>query len=150
MTTAPTLVRMWNPLASWLLRRGVPLGPNTVLTARGRSTGLPRTAPVAVANVDGRRYVIGAYGEVHWVRNLRAAGEASVRIGGRDVRMQATELDQATKLTFFREQLPRYWSTLPFPGRVGLRVLFSVAAPDVLADPARAAARLPVFRLDPA
>ncbi len=57
-----------------LLRRGMPMGPNAMLTVRGRKTGEPRTAAVAVLEVDGRRWILGAYGEVNWVRNLRAAG----------------------------------------------------------------------------
>jgi len=41
---------------------------------RGRTSGLPRTTPLAVIEVDGRRWVWSPWGEVHWVRNLRAAG----------------------------------------------------------------------------
>ena len=49
MTQAPALVRASNPLTRRLLRLGLPMGPNVLLTVRGRSSGLPRTAPVAVA-----------------------------------------------------------------------------------------------------
>ena len=82
MTQAPAIVRASNPLTRGLLRLGVPMGPNVLLTVRGRTSGLPRSAPVAIAGLDGRRWIIAAYGDVQWVRNLRAAGEGDLRRGG--------------------------------------------------------------------
>jgi deazaflavin-dependent oxidoreductase (nitroreductase family) len=147
MTQVPALVRFSNPLTRWLLRRGLPMGPNGLLTVRGRSTGQPRTAPVAIAEIDGHRYVIGAYGEAHWVRNLRAAREGEIRLHGRAERIAATELGPDEARTFFSETLPGYLRRLPWFGRAFARVLFRFAAPDINADPARAAATRPVFEL---
>ena len=59
---------------SRLLAAGVPLGFNGLITIRGRTSGLPRTTPVAIIEVAGRRWVWAPWGDVHWVRNLRAAG----------------------------------------------------------------------------
>jgi deazaflavin-dependent oxidoreductase (nitroreductase family) len=147
MTQVPALVRYSNPLTRWLLRRGLPMGPNGLLTVRGRSSGQPRTAPVAVAEIDGHRYIIGAYGEAHWVRNLRAAGEGEIRLHGRTEHIAATELGPEAARTFFGETLPGYIRRLPWFGRAFARVLFRLAAPEVLADPGRAAATRPVFEL---
>jgi deazaflavin-dependent oxidoreductase (nitroreductase family) len=147
MSTAPALVRISNPLTRWLLRHGLPMGPNGLLTVRGRTSGQPRTAPVAVAEINGRRYLIGAYGEVHWVRNLRAAGEADLRLHGRLEHVAATELDRRAARTFFGETLPGFVARLPWFGRAFARVLFSIAAPEVVDDPDRAAASRPVFEL---
>ena len=83
MTQTPALIRWSGPIANRLLGIGMPMGPNRLLTVRGRKSGEPRTAPVAVVEVDGRRWVVGTFGETHWVRNLRAAGEATLRIDGR-------------------------------------------------------------------
>src|SRR5690349_14479334 len=80
---APGFVRAPNGLVRWLLARGAPMGPNVLLTIRGRTSGEPRTTPIAITEFDGRRYVIGAYGDVNWTRNLRAAGEADVETHGR-------------------------------------------------------------------
>jgi deazaflavin-dependent oxidoreductase (nitroreductase family) len=148
MTTAPAIVRAANPLTRRLLRLGLPMGPNVLLTVRGRSTGLPRTAPVAIAEIDGRRYVIGAYGEVHWVRNLRAAGQAEIRLRGRAVTVTAHELDRDAARRFFGDTLTSYVAGLPWFGRLFVRILFQVAAPEILNDPERAAATRPVFELD--
>jgi deazaflavin-dependent oxidoreductase (nitroreductase family) len=144
---APRLVRASNTLTRRLLRLGMPMGPNVLLTVRGRKSGLPRTAPVAVTEIDGRRYVIGAYGDVDWTRNLRAAGEGSIRVRGRDVVVMATELGPTEARTFFDVTLPRFIGRLPRPGRAFIRVLFGIAAPDIIGDPDKAAATRPVFEL---
>lgn len=144
---APWIVRAPNGFVRWLMRIGMPMGPNVPMTVRGRTSGLPRTAPVAVSEIDGRRYVVGAYGDVHWVRNLRAAGVASLRLRGRDLMVTATELDPAAARTFFAETIPGYIGRFPWLGRSFLRGLFRLAAPDILGDPARAAATRPVFEL---
>ena len=57
MTTAPAFVRASNPLSRRLLQLGTPMGPNVLLTVRGRTSGLPRSAAVAVVESEGRRYV---------------------------------------------------------------------------------------------
>lgn len=144
---APWLVRAPNAVVQRLLRLGLPMGPNVLLTVRGRTSGLPRTAPVAVSEIDGRRYVIGAYGDVHWVRNLRAAGEATIHVGGRDVHVTATELEPGAARAFFAETVPGYVGRFPWFGRAFLRALFRLVAGDVLTNPDRAAATRPVFEL---
>src|ERR1700731_4442713 len=86
---APRFVALFNPIARRLLRRGLPMGPNALLTVRGRTSGLDRTTPVAVVAIGGRRWLIGTFGEVNWVRNLRAAGEATLTINRRPEAVQA-------------------------------------------------------------
>jgi deazaflavin-dependent oxidoreductase (nitroreductase family) len=147
MTHAPPLIRLPGPLVGRLLRIGVPMGPNVVLTVRGRKSGKPRSAPVAVAEHGGRRWIVGLYGDVHWTRNLRAAGEAHVAIKGRTDHVQAVELNHGEATRFFGEILPSYIAALPLLWRVLVRLLVRFSAPDVLTDPASAAAKLPVFEL---
>jgi deazaflavin-dependent oxidoreductase (nitroreductase family) len=122
------------------------MGPNALLTVRGRSTGLPRTTPVALVAIGGRRWIISIYGEVNWARNLRAAGQGTVTIKGRPEAVRAIELspDQATD--FFRDILTPYVKRLP-GGRLILKLL---GGSDIVSDPAGAARRLPVFELKPA
>ncbi len=59
---APAVIRIARPLGRLLLRLGVPMGPDALMTIRGRRSGSPRTVAVAVVNIDGRRWVIEAYG----------------------------------------------------------------------------------------
>jgi deazaflavin-dependent oxidoreductase (nitroreductase family) len=147
MTQAPALIRYSAPITQSLLRAGIRMGPNALLTVRGRSSGLPRTAPVALVEVDGRRWVVGTFGDVNWVRNLRAAGEAEVRVGGRPQRVRAVELSVDDAADFFRDVVTRYVRRLPLLWRIVTRVLVRLAAPEVFTDPARAAGSRPVFEL---
>jgi deazaflavin-dependent oxidoreductase (nitroreductase family) len=126
------------------------MGPNVLLTIRGRTSGQPRTAPVAIAEIDGRRFIIGAYGEVQWVRNLRAAGEADIAFKGRTEHVLATELRGDDALGFFRDLLPSFIGRFPVIARGFARILFGLMAPEILGDPVRAAATRPVFELRPA
>ncbi len=91
----PRIVPWSNPLMRWLMRAGIPAGPNVLLTVRGRVSGLARTFPVALLQVDGRLFVQSPYGDVDWVRNLRAAREARLDRGRRQTTVDATELTAA-------------------------------------------------------
>ena len=147
MDRAPGLIRLSNPLTRRLMKLGVPMGPNTLLTVRGRTSGEPRSAPVAVVEIDGRRWVIGAYGDVQWVRNLRAAGEADIRVHGKPLHVRATELDHEAAATFFGTTLASYIGRFPWFGRAFAKLLFGSVAPEILNDPERAATTRPVFEL---
>jgi deazaflavin-dependent oxidoreductase (nitroreductase family) len=147
--TAPWFVRAPNRLVRWLLVKGVPMGPNVSMTVIGRSTGQPRTFPVAISPIAGRQYVIGAYGDVNWTRNLRAAGEATIHRRGRDVRMTAHELGPEEAVRFYGELLPAYIAHFPALGRFFGRRLFGAVAPEILDDPEKAARTRPVFELRP-
>lgn len=75
------VVRVANLLTTTLLCWGVTLSgpghsPLSLLTVRGRTSGQPRTTPVAIVAQDDTRYLFAPYGVVDWVRNLRAAGVA--------------------------------------------------------------------------
>ena len=92
--------RFYNPIVSFLLRLGLPLGPQALLTVRGRNSGLPRTTPIAL-NPHGTGWLlVSVYGRVDWVRNLRAAGEAVVTMRRRTIPVTSQELttDQAAPI----------------------------------------------------
>jgi deazaflavin-dependent oxidoreductase (nitroreductase family) len=90
--SAPGFVLRTNPLVLRALRLGLPMGPNVLLTVRGRKTGQPRTFPVAILKTGGRQYLFSAFGEVSWVHNLRAAGTATIGHGRRTRTVTATEV----------------------------------------------------------
>ena len=89
----PSIVHRLNPLVLRLLRLGVPMGPNVLITIRGRKSGEPRTFPVAILHADGRRFLFSPFGEVQWVKNLRASGEAAIGRGRNPEPVTAHELD---------------------------------------------------------
>ena len=80
------------------------MGFNGLVTVRGRKSG--DATDHAGGDHRGRRQALGlgAWGEVNWVRNLRAAGRTiEVRRQTEDV--TATELDPRPRLEFFRDVL---------------------------------------------
>jgi deazaflavin-dependent oxidoreductase (nitroreductase family) len=92
---AGSLFRGMGPLVRLVLRRGLPAGPNVLLTVRGRVSGRPHSTPVAMWELGNRRFVQASFGEVNWVRNLRASREAVIRRGSWSLAVHATELTPA-------------------------------------------------------
>jgi deazaflavin-dependent oxidoreductase (nitroreductase family) len=147
MSTAPGVPRVVpfvNPIARVLLRAGIPLGFNGLITIPGRTSGLPRTTPVAIIEVSGRRWVWAPWGEVHWVRNLRAAGHATITVRRHAEEVQATELDPTERVAFFRDVMGPVARGMPF----GVHFIRVVDGVD-LDDPEGAAEGRPVFELRP-
>ena len=70
--------RMANSLPMTLLRAGVNMGTMSLITVRGRKSGQPHSVPVTLIEQDNQRWLVAPYGVVQWVRNLRAAGTASL------------------------------------------------------------------------
>jgi deazaflavin-dependent oxidoreductase (nitroreductase family) len=141
---APWHVRLFSPILKFLLTAGIPLGPNGLVTIRGRKSGMPRTAAVAIVEVSGRRWIWAPWGEVHWVRNLRAAGRATISKRGRKEDVGATELDPTQRVEFFRDILGPYARNVPF----GVALVRIVDGVD-LKHPQDAAKGRPVFELHP-
>jgi deazaflavin-dependent oxidoreductase (nitroreductase family) len=139
---APFFVSLFNPIGRRLAGAGL-MGPNALLTVRGRKSGISRTTPVAFVEVDGRRWIIATFGDVNWARNLRAAGEATITIKRRPYFVHAIELSPDESARFFREVLAPFVRRLP----VGKLILRMLGAKDILTDPDGAARRRPVFEL---
>src|SRR5260370_38620085 len=115
----PKCVEILNPIAQRMLGAGFPMGPNALITIRGRKSGEPRTTPVALIEIGGRRWVSSPFGDVNWVRNLRAAGEPTIRIGRREEALAPIELSTDDRVAFFRDQLAPFLRANPlgFAGR---------------------------------
>jgi deazaflavin-dependent oxidoreductase (nitroreductase family) len=127
-----------------MLAAGVPVGPNALITIPGRKTGEPRTAGVAIIEVGGRRWIWAPWGEVNWVRNLRAAGRATLTKRGRKEEVRATELNPAERVHFFRDVLGPYARAIP-GGMTFVRLLDQTD----LNDPVEVAQDRRVFELHP-
>jgi deazaflavin-dependent oxidoreductase (nitroreductase family) len=140
----PRRVSLFNPLLKSLLAVGVPLGSNGLITIRGRKSGGPRTTPVAVIEHSGRRWIWAPWGEVHWVRNLRSAGRATITVRRRKEEVSATELDPMERVGFFRDVLGPFAQSIP-GGVTFVRIVDQVD----LHDPVAAAFGRPVFELHP-
>ncbi len=132
-------VRISNAMTTFLLRMGVKMGTMTLLIVRGRKSGQPRTTPVTLVELDGDRLLIAPFGTVNWVRNLRAAGEATLTRGRLSERVSAVELSIQEAAPILKKSLadaPSFVTNY-----------FDVTLDSPLADFEREAPRHPVFRL---
>jgi deazaflavin-dependent oxidoreductase (nitroreductase family) len=142
----PGFVEFFNPIAQRMLGVGIPMGPNALITVRGRKSGEPRTTPIALIEIGGKRWVSSPFGDVNWVRNLRAAGQATLTFGRREEKVTAIELSAQERVEFFRDLMGPFVRRIPFG--FGRLLLGSVlGAGDILEDPVGAAERHPVFEL---
>ena len=145
---APGLIRFPDPIVNRLLAMGLPLGPNVLVTIRGRNTGMPHTQPLAVVpGENGRRWLIGTFGDTNWCRNLRANPGLELRHGRHVERLRARELSRAESEAFFGDELPRVIAHFPLPLRLFGRSFIRLVARDLLSDPRGAAQVHPVFEL---
>ena len=141
-TPVPSVGPYFNPIARLLLPAGIPMGPNVLITVRGRKSGLPRTTPVTLIQNSGRRGLISPFGEVNWVRNLRAAGHATITIRGRKEVMTAVELGPAEAVEFIRDVLAPHARRTP----LGSWIVRNLDKVD-FDNPEEAAKGRPVFEL---
>ena len=138
----PRGISLFNAIAKPLLAAGMPMAFNGLLTVPGRITGKPRTTALAIIEVDGRRWVWSPWGDVHWVRNLRAAGRATITFRRREEAVTAVELDREGRVAFFRDTLVPLARTMP-GGMLFIRLFDGVD----LSDPEKAADDRRVFEL---
>ena len=114
MTAATRYIRpgrstaLFNGLIAGLTRAGVSVWGSRVLAVRGRTSGEMRTTPVNLLTVDGERYLVAPRGVTQWVRNIRVAGEAELRVGRRVERVRVAELGDDEKPALLRAYLKRW------------------------------------------
>jgi deazaflavin-dependent oxidoreductase (nitroreductase family) len=119
-----------------ILRRGLRIGSQYLLTAPGRKTGKPRHTPISIAVVDGERYIVAAFADAAWVGNVRAAGSGELTRGGRTEHVALTEMPAAQRAHVLRAFLAQV--------RGGVR-FFGQQTPDEIVTRAD---RYPVFRVN--
>jgi len=132
--------RMGAALTTALLRAGVKLGTMSLLTVRGRKSGQPHTVLVLLVEQDGERWLVAPYGVVQWVRNIRAAGTATLTRSRRSEAISVTELPA-------REAAPVLKQYLLLPVSAGVRSYFDVTKDAPLEAFEREAPRHPVFKI---
>ena len=144
-----TTLRIANRIMTALIRIGLPVRgsgvPTALLTVAGRKSGLPRSTPVALLPDDEGWRLMAPYGVVDWVRNLRAAGSATLTWRGRTFLVTAQELSPAEGAPMLRDAVA---SASPILRRM-FAPFFDTAPEAPLADWETEAARHPVFRLRP-
>ncbi|MFG3520758.1 nitroreductase/quinone reductase family protein [Nocardia nova] len=140
---SPSLRNVRNRIVVTAHRIGLPFGPIHLLTVAGRSTGIPRTTPVAPIQLDGDRYLVQAYPNAEWVENARAAGRGVLARGRKSRIVNLIEVPEPQRqpvLRAFPVQNPRGAQAFVRNG------LVESGSPDSFAD---AAGRCAVFRIEP-
>ena len=141
----PAIVHRLNPLIQRLLRLGIPMGPNVLLTVRGRKSGELRTFPVAILETEGRQFLFSPFGEVSWVHNLRAAGIATIRHGRRRQAVAAVEIAAEMAAPFLEAGLGPFLAAPLFGSMIG--GWYGLDRSSSKADYLAAARRHPAFEL---
>lgn len=119
----------------FVTRRG--FGTSQVLITTGRRSGEDRSVPVSPIVVEGIEYVVSPYGEVGWVRNVRAQPLASLQHGKTRRRVSLEEVTgRAAGIVFAYHQRESY-----------ARRFMEVPEDPTLADFESAADSFPVFRV---
>jgi deazaflavin-dependent oxidoreductase (nitroreductase family) len=119
-----------------LLRRGLSVGSQHLLEVSGRRSGIVRSTPVSIVTVGGERYIVAAFADADWVKNVRAAGAATLRRGSRSERITLTELPAAERAPVLR--------AFPEQVRGGVRFFGTGDSEEIV----RQADRYPVFRIE--
>ncbi|MBV9049678.1 MAG: nitroreductase family deazaflavin-dependent oxidoreductase [Solirubrobacterales bacterium] len=132
-----TFRRAINSAVRPLAKRGLAGSHVYVLTVRGRKTGKRYETPVTLIE-DGDRWLVAPYGEVNWVRNVRAAGEVELTRARRTetLRIEEAAAEQAAPV------LRRYLKAVAV-----VRPFFDVKPDSTTEEFIREAPRHPVFRL---
>jgi len=119
-----------------MLRRGLRIGSQHLLTVAGRSTGLPRSTPISVTELGGSRYLVAAFPDAAWVANVRADGAGTISRGGRTESVRLLELPADQRRPILRAFLRQV--------RGGRRFFGDQTIDEIVAG----AERYPVFRIE--
>jgi hypothetical protein len=104
-----------------LLRAGLRVGTQHVLSIPGRKTGVMRSIPVSLVTFDGVRYVVAGEG-LQWPKNARAAGWADLERGRRHERVRLTEVAPEARGPVLRA----FWHQVRGGRRFGAGTVFRI------------------------
>src|SRR6202165_742681 len=97
--------KIGNTLTRTLLALGIRFNDSTLITVPGRKTGAPHSTPITMVEYEGQRYLQSPFGNVDWVRNLRAAGKATLSWGRRREELHWTSRRTGSPVTFRRREV---------------------------------------------
>ncbi len=138
--------RFYNRVVAFVTKLPVPAGPMALLTVPGRTTGIPRSTPVALAPAGDGWLLVAAYGRVDWVKNLERSGRAEITRRGRRFDVTATPLPVEEASKVLRDSLAARGTML----RRMLSPYFDASVEDPLIVWRSEVAEHPVFMLEAA
>ena len=103
---------------NWLVKVLLPFGlvPGHIylLTVRGCKSGQMRSTPVQLVEREDGRWLVSPYGEVNWVRNVRASGRVILSRGRRSEEMKVAEVEPEQSALILRAYLQQVPLTQPY------------------------------------
>lgn len=75
-------VKVVNWIIKNLSKRGRLPDRIQTLIVKGRKTGKVFETPVSIVDTEDGKWIVAPYGEVNWVKNIRAADQVEVRMNG--------------------------------------------------------------------
>jgi deazaflavin-dependent oxidoreductase (nitroreductase family) len=131
--------RLQNRATATAFAAGIMPKRAAVLEVRGRLSGRVISFPVAIADLEGERYLVSMLGKnANWVRNLKAADGRAVLRHGRRESVHLEEVSPSLRAPI----LQRYLQVAP-----GARAHIPVDRRASLAEFAQIAPDYPVFRV---
>jgi len=131
-----------NAFWGWVHALGVLPNYLVTLEIRGRRSGRVISLPLAMAVVDGERYLVSMLGrDVAWVRNVEAAGGMATLVHGRREHVRLVEIPSDERPRVIKTYLER---------APGARPHIPVDKDAPLEDFAAVAPAIPVYRVLPA
>ena len=134
-----TLARILNRISARVHALGIAPNYFVTLEVRGRRTGRAISFPLALAVVDGERYLVSMLGpDASWVRNLRAADGQALLRHGRIERVRLEEVlveERGCVLKIYLHRAPGARAHIPVDKDAALSEFDAIAA------------RVPVFRV---
>lgn len=137
-----TLAKILN--RGWAIVHSLGIFPNYLVTLEviGRQSGKAISFPLAMAVVNGERYLVSMLGEdANWVKNVRAAGGKATLRHGRTEQVMLREVDVSQRAPILKVYLQR---------APGARPHIPVNKDAPIAEFEKIAAQYPVFRVEAA
>ena len=126
-------------ILKFLLRVGVPMGTLKLLAHQGRKSGRLYSTPVALVRRKQERWLVAAFGDVNWVKNVRQAGKVQFQGGLHKHEFDIVELDPIESAPILKQFLNDY-RVVPF-----FQPYFSVDRDAPLSEFQEEAKKHPVF-----
>jgi hypothetical protein len=123
------------------------MGPLHLLSVPGRSSGQLRATPVSPLDLDGQRYLVAAFAEADWVRNLRLSGWGILTKGQHSLRVTVAEVsvpERAPILQAFVQQMEHLGGDSSGPSG---HFAFAIGPDEPLEAYTAIADRHPIFRI---
>jgi deazaflavin-dependent oxidoreductase (nitroreductase family) len=135
----PLQFRIANAVMRTLIKAGVPIGDIHLLSVPGRKSGQMRTTPVAVYLLNGQRYLVAESPTLDWVKNVRAAGWATITQRRKTEQVTLVELSPEAGVPILTAAVQQT------RGASAILGVARDASPETFSE---AAQRLPIFRAE--